>query len=239
MIFKRFKNVESSRVLANELIAYKIAIELGLPIPNAGCAVVDGDTVIQNEAFTEDCGEHSDFLGMGFYSELQDKVSLVTSPMQLANVINCNEIPRIIMFDHLIYNADRNPGNMLVDMKKGDKMIHIIDHTHIFYLGPMWDMNQLKLRITDNDVLHNDIVEKNKMIYDILMEHYSLTTENLNLTCEDFVSKLSSDKFKEIVFSIPHEWNICDEDKDELCRYLTYRLKSLPLMAELLVKGGE
>ncbi len=238
VVFKRLKNVESSRVLANELVSYHIAKELELPIPNAGCALVDEETYVSEQVLSK-FDNKSDLFGLGFYSELREKVTQLTSPAQLASVINRCDIPRIIVFDHLLRNADRNPGNLLIDMKKGDKMINIIDHTHVFYLGPMWDKIQLERMRTERDVELNNIVKSNEVIYNIMIENYGLNHEEMTKVSMDFLSKLSNERISEIVNYIPVDWNISNEDKEELCRYLSYRLEALTYMSGLLFKGGE
>lgn len=238
VVFKRLKNIESSRVLANEYVSYHIAKILSLPIPNAGCAVIDSNTFISDQVLSE-FNNGKELLGLGFYSELREKVTQLTTTAQLESVINKSDIPRIIAFDHLLRNEDRNPGNLLVDMKKGDKLITIIDHTHVFYIGPMWDKVQLERMRIERDVETNNIVIKNDVIYNVMIEHYGLNYEELIIICNDFRNSITNERIKEIIESIPNEWNISDEDKSELCRYICYRLDELPYMIKLLCEGGE
>ena len=88
VVYKRERNDEGPRVLANEFVSYHIAKALGLPIPDAGCAVVDDDTVVPDEVLTElDCSK-LDFLGLGFYSVVREKVTQLTAP----EIVKCEVI---------------------------------------------------------------------------------------------------------------------------------------------------
>lgn len=238
VVFKRLKNNEGPRVLANEFIAYKMARKLSLPIPNSGCAIIDQNTFIPDSVLM-DFQSRIELYGLGFYSELREKVTQLTSPAQLTHIVNKTDIPKIILFDHLLRNEDRNPGNLLIDIKKDNRQLTIIDHTHIFYLGTMWDKFQLERMRNENDASTNDIVKKNEILYNILIESYGLDyNEYLNVS-EVFNRTLSYDVLLNIMDEIPLEWGINNADKVELCRYLSYRKDSLPLMTSLFVKGGE
>ena len=59
-VIKTFNNVEGNKVLINELIGYRLAKQLDLPVPNALLGVIDENTYIDEnvrdlEDFNEDC----------------------------------------------------------------------------------------------------------------------------------------------------------------------------------------
>lgn len=222
IVLKTYNNVESNRVLANELICFKLAKELSLPIPEAGVCVVDQSTIIDNVYFNHQC------FGLGFYSTRINKVTkAVLTPKIIQNFIsNKEDIYRVILFDHLICNKDRHKGNFLLNIGK-EKRLYIIDHSHAFSLGAVWDEFQLQRLIEEKDHQEKEVLLKNKEGYKAFFESLTMDLEILSDITSEFKTKLSYERLQLIVYSIPDEWGISNNEKDKLIEYLLYRLNKL------------
>lgn len=92
-------------------------------------------------------------------------------------VSNTDSYEKILLFDHLIYNKDRNKGNLLIYFGKGDKLLYIIDHTHVFKNQTIWDQNCLRQGMIENDFKDLEILNENRYEFfllarKLLMSHY-------------------------------------------------------------------
>lgn len=237
VVYKTVGNPEGSRVLINEWIGYQLAVLLNLPMPDAGLAHLDASCKISDEMRTQVCGEWDSHFGLGFYTHYKEKTTQLTSPSLLSIVTNRLDIPRIVLFDLLICNNDRNPGNLLIEMRKGNCRLHIIDHTHIFCIGPMWDGHQLRIRLSDKiDV--EEFVKLNEYNYSMFYENYKFDREEFELIIKEFQITLSPTCLQDIIESVPEVWSLSAEDKSGLQEYLLARLNALPTLIDSLLKGG-
>lgn len=138
----------------NEFLSYCIAKHLGVPIPDAAVAQIDNDFLDDEpmlkfrNRFKE--GEHfsSIFLEKTEENLMKDYMSLIQegkSHLQkpwtkfFGNIVNPEDVSKIIMFDLLIGNRDRfnHPSNLMIQNDGGRKII-AIDHGHAFG-GPFWN----------------------------------------------------------------------------------------------------
>lgn len=231
VIFKMYNNPEGNKVLVNEFVCLLIAKRLNLPTPDGGIAIIDENTNISCDIKNINIQN-----GLGFYSERLDNVTPGLEGQ--AKVIqkfcvNHDDFIPIILFDHLIYNGDRNNGNVLWNLK--NKKIYIIDNSHCFYLGSLWDSIQLERCINDNDFRHTTVMENNKYIYDIFINIYNLNKNNLYNTAERFKT-LIDDRFLDKIFmDIPEQWNIRKTDLNMLQKYILYRRDNLKNMCDIIL----
>lgn len=143
----------------NELLAYQIGIFLGVPIPEAAIAYVDGEFIERDpkirfayryeEGYYFACAELDDI-----EDNLRENMQLlkqmgkphINKPWRkfLKDIDNKEDIAKIIAFDILIGNFDRytNEGNILVNVTGDLRKISAIDHGHAFW-GSMWDMSKM------------------------------------------------------------------------------------------------
>lgn len=70
-------------------------------------------------------------------------------------ISNKETYEEIILFDQLIYNKDRNKGNLFISTGKGAKLLYAIDHTHVFKNATIWDSICFRQGISDNDYIRN------------------------------------------------------------------------------------
>ncbi|MFC4768693.1 HipA family kinase [Effusibacillus consociatus] len=237
-VVKFMQNPEGVRVLANEFICSKLAEMLQLPIPTPAIIEV-------RQTFIEDHGNEvanhvgeSITAGNHFGTKRLKKAYQVTSAEMLHMAKNIHVVPEILLFDHWIHNSDRdrNGGNLLFDAVRME--VVIIDHTHAFDLGPLWNATQLKQRLNDQF----SIFDTSGYVYKKLVPYIRGNRPFHSIL--DKMSRLTRDDLWNIIKSVPEEWNVSEEDKIALHSYLWNRLNRieqvLPLLKPVLPywKGG-
>jgi hypothetical protein len=216
-VVKFKENPESSRVLANEFVCAEIADLLELPLSAPKLINVD-------ESFVQDfSGEISLHIGdtitsgLHFGTKKIKKTFQITTPHMLENANNINCIPEIIIFDQLIGNKDRdsNGGNLLYDASLNK--IVLIDHTHTFDLGPLWNAHELRRRIS----LPFELYPFTGFVYRKLVPY--VRGNNPFSSILGKLERLTEDNLWHIIDRIPEEWNVNNDEKAALHEYLLDR----------------
>lgn len=219
VISKTYNNIQGNLVLVNEYISFRICRKLDLPIPDAGIALIDEQT----EYNENDISEKN--YGFCFYSVRIDKVAPVNLAI-IPRISNKGDFYKLILFDHLVYNKDRNRGNLLVTSGKTIQM-YAIDHTHVFKNQTIWNKNCLETGMTLNDYKDHEIIDSNKQVYGFFWEYLNKDYDILLQTAHEFQTKLKSQDLDEFINELPESWSISDDDTAALKKYIMYRLKHL------------
>lgn len=226
-VVKTFNNNEGNKTLINELICYLIALQLDIKMPQSGICLIDSNTNIGRNVrdmpeFTDQC------YGLGFYSKYIENNMVISSTKMLKMAKNYKEIiPQIMLFDHLVYNKDRNKGNLLITANKDSRELILIDHTHTFNLQCIWNSHDLKQKILGKDYNDTFVMEYNEYLYSKFKEACNIDLYELQLQVSHFKGKLSENFFKGIIDKVPKEW---ESDKNELIalsEYLIYRFENI------------
>lgn len=234
-IVKTNNNIEGNRVLINEIVSYSLALKLGLPIPEAGLCNIDESTNIDRniyelvDEFSERC------YGIGFYSMVEKNVTVISSEKMIKMASNYKWlIPKIMLFDHLIYNNDRNKGNLLIKMNKLDRGLVLIDHSHVFNLGPIWDKYQLKQKIENEDYKDDHIMRNNAYLYSKFKNVMSVDMVVMQETVDYFRNNITEVDIRGTIESIPKCWESNKEELDALVEYIIYRFNNLEYFANII-----
>jgi hypothetical protein len=190
-------------------------------MPHSGICIFDEKTEIQDEGIA-DAGN----FGKAFFSEYMPKVTKLV-PAIVGKIKNKEDFIKIILFDHVVFNTDRNAGNLLVSFCKDDISLKVIDHTHVFINQTLWDANCLKCAMEENDLLETKVLEYNEYLYEMFFHHISITREILESESLVFKNKINRDIILELVGSVPDEWKPKQEDIVALVEYIMYRIDNL------------
>lgn len=230
--FIKFKgNPQGCLCLINELISYRLAKLLGVLMPLSGVANIN-DITIDNSYSYEINLQHEK--GSCFYSKRIEKgVPLNRQAMKF--VSNKDIYEKIILFDHLIYNKDRNDGNILLSGKKSEKIIYAIDHTHVFKNESIWNGVALRQGILAND-FEDTVILENNTIYDLFFDDKNITRASLREVAINFQQIINSKVLDEVLKDLPKDWLIEKDDLIALRDYLLYRSSHLLDMCEMIVK---
>lgn len=229
VITKLYNGPEGNLVLFNEYLCYRLAILVDIPMPRSGVCILDCSSEIQDKSLAD-----SHNYGKAFFSEYMPKVTKLL-PSIISKMRNKEDFVKILLFDHIIFNADRNPGNLLVRFCKDDISLKVIDHTHVFVNQTFWDANCLKRAMDENDLLDTRVLEYNSYLYQMFFQNFSITTEMLEKESFVFKNRINRDIITELINLAPDEWKPKQEDLDELTNYILYRIDNLEVIISTIM----
>lgn len=235
-VVKLANGIEGNLVLFNEYICYRMALLLDIPMPQSGCCIMDESTEVLEEGIA-----NSSNYGYAFFSTYMPKTTKLI-PSIINMMENKEDFIKILLFDHIIFNRDRNEGNLLVRFYKNNISLKAIDHSHVFINQSFWDSICLERAIAENDLLSTEILEYNNRLYDMFFSNVPVTKEKLNGEIYRFKNKINRDTIKNIVNSAPDEWKPKQKDIDALVKYIMYRVDNLDVIKSVILnylgKGG-
>lgn len=200
---------------------------VGLRMPVSGICLFD--------ASTQDSGVLTqENYGLGFYSTYYEKNTILKSGI-IKFIVNKETIYKLIMFDHLVYNKDRNPGNLLVEFKAKSIYLTVIDHSHVFKNQTIWDKQCFKQGIEDNDFLDTDIMEYNDVLYSMFYRNIFFTKELLMECGNAFKKTLTAEILSNIISKIPSAWGVSNDDLKALKEYIIYRLNHIEEICDMII----
>jgi len=225
-VLKFLGNPEKDKALINELIAFELARKVELPIIPCEIVYVDFDC-LDTTLISSDI-EHIN--GYAFASKYNTKANPVNTPLLFRIANNKCDALKIMIFDFLIGNEDRNKGNLLFDSKF--KRILVIDHTHVFSLGTMWDEYQLPRKI--GEVFDSE--KMNRYNYDNLIQFKSFGFD-CTKEIDDMIIKIKEiDEIylQSVIQSVKIFWNISFEEESILISYLLDRTNRVDEILKVL-----
>lgn len=234
-VVKMFNNRQGNLSLINEYIASRLCNLFGISLPQSGICYIDDKTKL-SEYYEKHSIITSRNFGPAFYSKYIDR-TIEFIPKMITHV-DKSQIANMIVFDHLIYNADRHRGNVLIEVGKTIKF-YLIDHTHIFKNECIWDHYTFERGISEKDYQDEEIFDSNHSVYENAILYAGLKRTDIEKTSKTIQEKLTPQILQSIIKDIPPEWSKgLDEDISALQTYVLYRAEHLPEMVELIVRKG-
>ena len=224
-------NPNGDKALINEYISSKLCEYLNLPIMEFKLISV------KKENYTENMDQDiMPIEGTAFGTIYDDDLLTVLNSGELQKASNCYDSIKILIFDLLIGNYDRNKGNLMINPKS--KKVIMIDHTHIFNIGVIWDCYQLE-RLEKEPF---DISNLNKFNYNNIINSI-VYNEQFYFELNEFVIKvknISRSYVEKILKELPNDWIISDKEKESIINFIINRFKRINEILELLnIKGGD
>lgn len=223
-------NPDGTRVLINEYVCAELAKLLGLPIPRY--KLVKENNI---NKFENNLTDIKMINGTIFCSEWLDKSTKLPGYYILTKINNKIDAIKILIFDVLIGNNDRNEGNLLINFKNNSLVM--IDHSHVFIKESLWD------EITLKDLIGApiDLSKMNKVTFENLK--LCLNDRNYIEFIPDYIENIKSidsDKIDKILNGIPSDWTISISEKQSLKEFILDRIKRIDEICELLeIEGGD
>ncbi|WP_133017099.1 HipA family kinase [Clostridium cuniculi] len=232
---KTINNEQGNKTLVNELVAHMIIKKLELNIPNCEIAYIDNATYIDNNVSTNDWFTEKCY-GLAFCSEFNPRTMVISSEKMIMLAKNAKWIiPKLLLLDHLLYNKDRNKGNVLLTTFKDNKELLLIDHTHIFNLETIWNSTGLKRKIEEEDYKDDWIMHSNSYLYSKFLKANPINLIDMKESVEYFKSKLNIEFIKSLKDYIPVEWESDPEEIDALLEYIIYRFEHIDYYPNLIL----
>ena len=224
-------NPQEEKALVNEFIASRLCEYLNLPIMNYKLINV------KEENYKEEMRQElKPIIGTAFGTIYDDKLLTILNSEMVANSQNNYDAIKILIFDLLIGNYDRNKGNLMINSVT--KKLVMIDHTHIFGLGTIWDEYQLP-RLTKLEFDISYLHEFNYMNIINSLKYDELFYDELNKFIQN-VKNIKREYVDNIMNDIPKDWKITEKEKELLLEYIMYRFNKVDEILKLLnLKGGD
>lgn len=229
VIVKLSYGPEGNLVLFNEYVCYRLAILINIPMPHCGICIMDEKTEISDSNIAS-----SKNYGHAFYSTYMPKTTKLL-PSIIALMNNRDVFVKVLLFDHIIFNKDRNEGNLLVRFYKDNVSLKVIDHTHVFVNGAIWNSSCLKTAMKENDLLSTEVLECNERLYGMFYRNISITKEILERASLEFKSKINCDVIKKFIEECPKEWRPTRENENMLIEYLMYRINHFDAIISTII----
>lgn len=228
-VVKLSQGPEGNLVLFNEYVCYRLAILVDIPMPQCGVCIMDENT----EIFDSHIASSNNY-GYAFYSTYMPKTTKLLS--SIINLMENKEVfIKVLLFDHIIFNRDRNEGNLLVCFYKDNVSLKVIDHTHVFINGAIWDSGCLKTAIKENDLLSTEVLKFNDRLYSMFYRNISITKESLERSGLEFRNKVKRDVIKKFIEECPQEWRPTKECEEMLAEYLMYRIDNFNIIISTIM----
>ncbi|MCM3488760.1 hypothetical protein M3689_05495 [Alkalihalophilus marmarensis] len=226
-VVKVLENEQGPKALINELVCYKLGKQLKIPIPQVALIELTEELIRADSELTK----RNVKPGLHFGSSHVPKSAPSIGEPMLSFARNKEDIPRIILYDQIIYNADRtkNKGNLLLDMK--EKRLVAIDHTHTFKLGTIWDIEQLKKVHEDDICLVSDFHGHN---YKHLLKYVNGHNPFASILLD--IKSLSQADINSCFDGVPQEWGLSSSQKGALKDFIQYRIDNIETILQLLQK---
>ncbi len=220
LVIKVHNCIQGNLVLFNEYFCYRLAKLVEINMPRSGICVIDEKTTIFNKDITDEN------YGKGFFSTYIDKnAPLMESIIPMMK--NKEEFFKILLFDHIIYNKDRNPGNLFVRYYKNNISLYVIDHSHVFVNQAIWEQNCLRRGIEERDYFNQEIMESNSYLYNMFFSYMNFQKDAMGDIIALFRENITLEAMQDIINDIPVEWLPSEDDVNMLVEYILYRLSHL------------
>ena len=224
-------NPNGDKALINEFIASRLCEYLGLPIMDYKLISV------KRENYTDDMNQEiMPIEGTAFGTIYDDYLLTILNSDEIRKATNNNDAIKILIFDLLIGNYDRNKGNLMISSKT--RKIIMIDHTHIFNIGVIWDGYQLKRLEKENFDTQKLSQFNYKNIIDSIVYN-----EQFYLELNKFVQKVKNidrNYVKGILNELPNDWVVNEFEKESIIDFIVNRFLRVEEVLELLnIKGGD
>lgn len=222
--------VETGKALFNEIVASRFASLIQLDTPKTTIGFLSNDIIERNNSI--DIEKYGFKPGRCFLSEYIEGTSLTINPITAKYISNIQIIPRLIIFDTILMNSDRNgnSGNWY-NIKSGQKLI-AIDHSNIFRLAQIWDKNSLQQdkkvppeiikEIRGNDYMILVAEYKRRILYK--KKEHKQKHPHLFSAIKRQIKQLPKSEIANCFVDIPAEWNISHEDQEAAKEFLYFQI---------------
>lgn len=234
-VVKYLNNPAGNLTLINEYISYNIAKELNLSVPKCGLCSISKETEVDKSVADSQFSPTVDNFGLAFYSKYVQKTAVLMHGL-ISSIANLDQFIKMVVFDHIIYNKDRNKGDILIDISLPKISMVLIDHTHVFKNQTIWDRYTFQQGIAANDYEDTIILEYNSDVYNYFWEHISFDEAKIFSLAEEYKRKLTPECIHSIIQSLPSDWSslINPLDLDALEEYIDYRVANLDNICEMI-----
>jgi len=197
----------------NEVIGYRLARLLNLPIPNAQIVNLP-QSVIDTKG---DLQEIEVVSGPCFASQYH-KGSVLSNPILFKKCRNLEDIPSFFLFDQLILNDDRgtNDGNLFFDQHSHQALL--IDHSNIFKNALIWTADEL----ISYERIPPETVPIEGRIYKYMKPFVNGNSPFAKISRQ--LDSITPNDITGLFQNIPVEWSISKKEVDACNEFLNFQV---------------
>ncbi|PRX40361.1 HipA-like protein [Planifilum fimeticola] len=222
----KFKNnpVQGTRALVNEYVAGRLAQLLGLPVPPFKIVHISKHFFKENPVLFR----HRFLPGHQFASEyIPDCLKKIDKEsLSGLNIVNRRHLAGIIVFDQWVNNVDRRRGNILLRPLSGNRgfWLYMIDQGHSFsYYDYLSRRRECRWTPAGLRILPQKL--KSNAFYRWCKQQ---SREEDFAYYLDKIQQLSEQQIRQVIASIPKDWNVSRVEREALYKYLIRAKKMLP-----------
>lgn len=227
-VMKGIHNSCTGKILFNELFCSRFAKLLELPIPQYEIALLPQSVVESNYELSQLNVQE----GYIFCVEYLTKATPSLTAGTISKALNQDDIPGMIIFDIIIGNTDRatnfkdgNAGNYLFHSKS--KKLVLIDHSHVFIYGELWNAKRLKEKMYLGATVDNDL-ETRYRLFKKYVNGYNPFSDILLK-----ISQTTDEQFESLIKDIPEKWGVSYEDQLATLEFIRYQCDNIKDIIEL------
>lgn len=210
-----------AKEVINEYVVSTLAMLLSLPVVPFDIVYISEEFLqktpqLHSEKYTFRAGYHFACL----YIEKSITLHEVEQLPSQEKVENCKMLAAMAVFDHWVNNIDRTKSNILLQPIRKDMFyFHMIDHGKCFPGGYKWTPKTLR----EKQNYHIKYQATYQWVNSIVNKaHYSafLTT----------IASFPNVLIREVIDSIPEEWNVTKDERESLYQFLVKRKSQLSII---------
>lgn len=137
-------------------------------------------------------------------------------------VENGDMLASILVFDQWVNNTDRGTMNVILEKREGDNyFVHMIDHGRCFPGRYKWSAKTL-----DEQPVYNYHWPFYKWVLSLLENEQELINFQVK------IEAMPNESIKEVIHTLPKEWNVNKEDKEALYQFLLKQKANIASIVE-------
>lgn len=211
--------------MVNEYVVSKLAKLLSLP-------VIPFELIYLNEEFLKNTPALQAYdPGIRYGCQVIENSVIFSdkaeTPPSKQEIINHSILAGMIIFDQWVYNSNRNVNSLLLQpLEQGGYYVHMIHHYRCFPGGYRWNA---------------ETIGSQKPEYRILNQVYRwcfslLDDDEMLAAFAEGIKSLPEERIKQVIESIPDEWEVSSEEREALYDYLIKEKARMPKVASLFRK---
>lgn len=218
-LVKFINNPQGNRMLMSEYVGTMLAKHIGLPTIPFEIVYLPKEFITENKLDSHKFKHGNQFASL----YIEDCSGLWFKPKK-EQVKNREMLAGIVVFDFWLRNKDRDSSNILLEPSpKPNYYIHMIDH------GNCYPSKRALLEMIDNPKkLQLSVVHKWCIS---MLDNKEELTYYL-----DKIVNLNNDLVRDLIYSIPDDWEISDEEKKKFYTDIVGAKQVLPKVVEI-IKG--
>lgn len=222
-VVKLQNNRLGPKILANEYLAARFGVLMGLCFPPADIIYIDEPVLRQSRWLRRSQVTPGPHFACRYLPDTR-----YVQRRLLERAENKSELAGVMLFDHMFFNLDRtyNRRNLIVRREETGWRVYAIDNSHLFRRG-VWTADRLIK-------LAGRLIVNYRRSYGILLKHF--------LTPQDFapfvarVQALRDEQLTTLVDDIPHEWLPDPVERQALVEFLQCRRDLAGEIANRLIR---